>query len=231
MSAAAQALEELLAQVQALRSGATQHPDPVRLHYVQALARRLQAAPPALQTVLQSKLVEALKALGGGAEAAVPVHHEAVEESVPTSARRITQAKAPYEAAPPPAPLSQLGQLNHYIHTASKQAGTDQSPSAGLTPTQPQDLKSAVRFRETWARISAETAVDQATNRAPENAGPLNAHNLVLRTLGLMRELSPDYLRRFLGHAESLLWLDQAYGQLKQPAGKGRAVKAGPKKK
>jgi hypothetical protein len=57
--------------------------------------------------------------------------------------------------------------------------------------------------------------VVQATHRAPENAGPLNSHMLVLRTLGLMRELSPHYLRRFLSHTETLLWLEQAQGQLK----------------
>jgi hypothetical protein len=67
--------------------------------------------------------------------------------------------------------------------------------------------------------------VVQATHRAPENAGPLNSHMLVLRTLGLMRELSPHYLRRFLSHTETLLWLEQAQGQLKSaqsPAKSGR---------
>jgi len=75
----------------------------------------------------------------------------------------------------------------------------------------------------------------KATHRAPENAGPLNSHMLVLRTLGLMRELSPHYLRRFLSHTETLLWLEQAQGQLKQAvAGKGgvaKTVKAARQKK
>jgi hypothetical protein len=59
------------------------------------------------------------------------------------------------------------------------------------------------------------------SDRAPENAGPLNAHNL-----GPMREPSPDCLCRFLSHTESLLWLDQAHGQLKQPAGKARPARS-----
>jgi hypothetical protein len=33
-----------------------------------------------------------------------------------------------------------------------------------------------------------------------------------------MRELSPDYLRRFLSYADSLLWLEHAHGRLRQPA-------------
>lgn len=231
-------LDRLLAQVETLRSTTVEpRPNPVRLHYAEALARRLQAAPPAVQKVLQAKLEAALKALGDVAETSTPVDHSApaegsvstvraelVEGLAPGPALRKPRSKAPPETAPFAPPLSLLGQLNQHIHTASKQAGVGTPQSTGAS-TAPQDLKSATRFRETWARISAETEVDLAAIRAPENAGPLNAHNLVLRTLALMRGLSPDYLRRFMGHTESLLWLDQAYGQLKQPAGKARSAK------
>jgi hypothetical protein len=229
-------LEGLLDQVQALRSppvaGGAPPLDPVRLHYIESLARRLQAAPSSVQKVLQAKLHAALRDLGAGTETATPAAHpdlveapsaakhpEPVEAQVKGLVPRRTKPKARPEAALPAAPLSLLGQLNQHI-----QAVSAQSPGSSQTSSPP-DLKSAVRFRETWARISAETEVDKATHRAPENAGPLNAHNLVLRTLALMRELSPDYLRRFMGHTESLLWLDQAYGQLKQPAAKTKAAK------
>jgi hypothetical protein len=41
-----------------------------------------------------------------------------------------------------------------------------------------------------------------------------------------MGELSPHYLRRFLEHTETLLWLEQAEGQLRQAAAsKGGAAK------
>lgn len=243
-------LDGLLAQVHALRgntagSHATAAPrlDPVRLHYVEALARRLQAAPPAVQKVLQPKLAEALKGVAScvGAEAGealcLPGPDDAPDASVeglapastpvqatkPAPVSRKPRPKARPEATPSAPVLSLLGQLNQHIRTASSRSETDDhgAPLSLLSAGQ-QDLKSATRFRETWARISAEVAVDQAAHRAPENAGPLNAHNLVLRTLSLMRELSPDYLRRFMSHTESLLWLDRAYGQLKQPASKPR---------
>ena len=67
--------------------------------------------------------------------------------------------------------------------------------------------------------------MQQARERAPQNAGPLNPQRLMLETLARMGELSPHYLRRFLAHAETLLWLEQAQGQLKAPAGKGKAGK------
>jgi hypothetical protein len=66
------------------------------------------------------------------------------------------------------------------------------------------------RFREAWSRIAAEDQVTQAVERGPANAGPLNSHMLVLRTLSLLRDLSPDYLRRFLSQMETLQWLEQA---------------------
>ena len=101
--------------------------------------------------------------------------------------------------------LSPLAALNAHIAQASQAAAGGLKSSADQWP----ELRSAQRFRETWERLSAEDAVVKATHRAPENAGPLNSHMLVLRTLGLMRELSPHYLRRFLSHTETLLWLEQ----------------------
>ncbi|MFW5330630.1 DUF2894 domain-containing protein [Hydrogenophaga sp. ZJX-1] len=131
------------------------------------------------------------------------------------------------EAASPPPKPSPLAALNAHIAQASQAAAGVPRSSAGQWP----ELRSAQRFRETWERLGAEEAVVKATHRAPENAGPLNSHMLVLRTLGLMRELSPHYLRRFLSHTETLLWLEQAQGQLKAPAGKGKVVKAARPKK
>ena len=49
-----------------------------------------------------------------------------------------------------------------------------------------------------------------AVARGPAQAGPLNSHALVLRSLERLRELSPAYLRRFLGHVQTLQWLEDA---------------------
>ncbi|MNL61832.1 hypothetical protein D3C87_1858020 [compost metagenome] len=80
------------------------------------------------------------------------------------------------------------------------------------------DMKSVRQFSEVWSKISADQQVVQALHRAPENAGPLNSHKLMLRSLGLMRALSPDYLRRFISHVDSLLWLEGVNTKPSQPA-------------
>lgn len=129
------------------------------------------------------------------------------------------EGASPAQGATP----SPLAVLNAHIAQASQAAAGGHKSNADPWP----ELRSVQRFRETWERLGAEETVVQATHRAPENAGPLNSHMLVLRTLALMRELSPHYLRRFLSHTETLLWLEQAQGQLKPSvAGKGGAAKA-----
>ena len=112
-----------------------------------------------------------------------------------------------------------LAELNAHIERVT-------GVSAGGSGPWP-ELRSAQRFRETWERIGAEVQVQQARERAPQNAGPLNPQRLMLETLARMGELSPHYLRRFLAHTETLLWLEQAQGPLKQmAAGKGPAKPA-----
>lgn len=88
-------------------------------------------------------------------------------------------------------------------------------------------MKSVRRFGEVWSKISAEQQVAEAITRGPENAGPLNAHRLVLRSLALMRLLSPDYLRHFLSQVDTLLWLEQAAAKpTKAPLRPGRAARS-----
>ena len=52
---------------------------------------------------------------------------------------------------------------------------------------------------------------------------------LVLRALAAMRQLSPDYLRRFLGQLDTLLWLEAAQQEQApvqaKPARRGRQRK------
>jgi len=131
----------------------------------------------------------------------------------------------PVEGFTQPSPLAEL---NAHIQQASTAARASEI-MAGTGPWP--ELRSAARFRETWERLGAETQVQKAQACAPQNAGPLNPQRLMLDTLARMAELSPHYLRRFLAHTETLLWLEQAQGQLKQApsakAGPPRARKAG----
>ena len=181
-------------QLAALReAGAPQH-EPLRWHHLSALARRTQAAQPEVQAVLAPRLHALLEALQTRLE-----HSSAGPDCQPQRPK-----------SPRPSPLTAL---THHLH-AARQAQHQANPSVGggLLPdsVHPDDSPSVARFRETWAHMAAETQVARAAARAPDNAGPLNSHMLVLRSLALMQAASPHYMRRFLSQVETLLWLDQA---------------------
>jgi hypothetical protein len=110
-----------------------------------------------------------------------------------------------------------LAQLNQYIRGTV--AARAELAAPGERP-EPDELASARRFRRAWDRGRTLDQVQQALARRPASAGPLNSHMLVLRSLDMLRELSPDYLRRFLRHVEALQWLEQAAQRLPHEAGK-----------
>lgn len=90
------------------------------------------------------------------------------------------------------------------------------------------ELKSVRLFRESWAKLSYEKLVTRAIREAPENPGPLNPQMLVIRSLSTMRDLSPEYLNRFVSYIDTLLWLEQADGKAKPAKSKktGRKTKS-----
>ena len=184
--------------LESLRAEGLDGHDPVRFHYLQTLAARLPGQPEAVRRVLAQRLQCAVTAY----------------------AERARPARVPPPAA---APLeSPLAQFNRELQ-ARAQADADGVP----VDSSASDLRSVREFGEVWSRISAERQVAQALDRGPENAGPLNPHKLMLRSLSLMRSLSPDYLRRFLAQMDALLWLEQAQARPQRaPLRPGRAGRA-----
>ena len=85
----------------------------------------------------------------------------------------------------------------------------------------PQPLKA---LQENLSALSVNKQVSQALRQAPQNAGPINSHMLMLRSLELLRELSPAYLQRFMAYADTLLVLEQA-GMKKPSTSKPRKAK------
>lgn len=184
--------------------------DPARWRYRQALAARMAGQPEAVRRLLQQKL----------------------------DAEREADARCrPGTAAPSSAPCCATGQastpladLNAYIRSlAAARQGTAASGEA------PHDeLASVRRFRQSWECGRTLDQLEQALARTPANAGPLNSHALVLRSLGLMGGLSTDYLRRFLAYAETLQWLEKArekYPKAAAPGGGARPARRGRKRK
>lgn len=155
---------------------------------LQARIALLRGKGPARADAVRLLQLEALSRRLAGQPAAVQALLRAkVESALAELAQRIEQAPAPIAVRP------------------------TQRPTAPAWPRAREasgELASAARFRRVWSRTRAQDSVSQATAQRPANAGPLNSHVLVLQAMDRMAQLSPDYLRRFVAHAESLLWLE-----------------------
>jgi hypothetical protein len=190
MSAPAQ---DLGAQLAGLRlAGAAQH-DPVTFHYLQVLLERTARYQGEVRRLLDVRLGQALQ----------------------TFQRRVELAQRETSPASVGQESSALGELTLYIAqhaTGQVDAGREGvlRSAAGARP----ELKSVRHFRNTWSKLSVDKQVAKALGQGPRNAGPINSHRLVLESLALMREISPDYLNRFMCYADALLCLDQN-GQVK----------------
>lgn len=157
--------------------------DAVGWHYIEVLSERTRGQTGPAQALLHEKLQHALAVF---------------EHRLTTTA-----------AAPPLAPYAVRSPLAVLLQEMTPPS-TATSPLSTLTPT-PRESTRVRQFRQQLRQISMQKRVSKAIAKAPQNAGPINSHMLVLRALGMMRDISPDYLNRFMTHVDTLLCLDDAY--------------------
>jgi len=216
--------------IAALRQRGADKFDPVGFFHLETLARRTLSHQGPVKQILGNKLDHALVRLRDDFEQALTESQQAVDQVVaqhPQAAAELQQLHGLGDFAAVKSgiarlrnnaqstPLSALaGQLSHQ----RLQGGTDGLGKIGSAEIGP-DLKATQYFRKTWAKLSVDKRVTQALGQAPKNAGPINSHMLVLRSLALMRELSPDYLHRLTAYVDTLLCLDQ-WDQQKQATAK-----------
>ncbi len=103
-----------------------------------------------------------------------------------------------------------LDEMLRQQELAALQSGPDLTGGITLEREHADELRALRQFRDVWAKRIIEKAVAQAMEDAPENAGPLNSHRLVIGAITQMRDISPDYLNRFVSYIDTLLWLEQA---------------------
>ncbi|MDO9262748.1 MAG: DUF2894 domain-containing protein [Desulfosalsimonadaceae bacterium] len=83
--------------------------------------------------------------------------------------------------------------------------GEDPSQHAGKT-----ELRSLKRFKETMMKLNSDRLVTRSILDLPENSGPHNSQMLATSSLSALRQISPNYLNRFVSHINTLIWLKLA---------------------
>lgn len=209
--------------IDALRVRGAECFDPVGFRFIEALARRAAAQGDAARRVLDRRLAKALAEYGerfdrAGGEADATLARESAR--FPEAAEALKQCYdagdfgglhrllARLDAQGGSGPLAEL--LAHIrLHTQEgRHGGPAHATGGGIEPRG--ELRSMQYFRSTWSRLSVDRQLTRALAQAPENAGPLNSHFLLLQALTQMRDIAPEYLRQFMAYADALLWLDQA---------------------
>jgi len=110
-------------------------------------------------------------------------------------------------------PPSEGGQPLLSLDDILRQQEFDALQSATDTAANPRpagELKAARRLRASLKKRSGDKLVAQTLSDIPQDSGPLNPQRLVIHSLETMRELSPQYLNRYVDYMATLLWLQQS---------------------
>ena len=194
-------------------------------HYLDTLARQAAAHEGSLRRMLEVKLERAVAAFAGRfaqarsaagelLAAAGTKHPQAAAELQRLLAegdfKGLRYLGATLEARGQCAVLSELvarleSGLSGGLGDLPAQHAVSRTTAAGEPGL---ELKTVRESRATWARMSVEKQLALAMKQGPKNAGPINSHNLVLRSLGMMQEISPGYLSCMVSYVDTLLFLD-----------------------
>ena len=223
---------DIAQKIASLRLAGVHRHDPVRLHAIEALAKRMEGQTERVQQILGNRLGQSLsafqarfdQALGAARETATQASKRYPDAATELQrlvdagdfqglARRVAALERQHKHQHHGTSLAEL--TRHMSQHAQDNPEASQHASHSVRP----ELKSIRYFRNTWSKLSAEKQVAQALQQAPKNAGPINSHMLVLRSLDLMRGISPDYLNRFMSYADTLLRLDPGNQEKKTDSG------------
>lgn len=169
---------------------------PLDWHFVTVLAQRAHAETGAVQSRLAERLDQALSRLDAQLGTAAAQTEPVWAHASPLALLLEDMGAAPLAQRPSTATAGQ-----------SPRATT---PAARHAARPRPELKSVGRMRKTLSRLKVRQQVNQALAQPPEHAGPINSQMLVLRSLALMQDISPEYLHRFMSHVDALMTLEDA---------------------
>lgn len=210
-------------------------------HYLETLARHAAAHEGSVRRMLEAKLERAAAAFARrltqarSAEAALldvdcKTHPQAAADLqrlfASTDFKGLRHLRATLEARAQCAVLAELvAQLEPSLAAVPGQPPAQQAISRATSVASPAlELKTVRESRATWARMSVDRQLSLAMKQGPQNAGPINSHMLVLRSLTMMQDISPEYLSRFVSYIDTLLFLDP--GEMEVPVKRKKAPPA-----
>lgn len=212
--------------------------DPAGWHYLDTLARRAAAHEGSVRRLLEAKLARAVASFSERLEkarAAAAALLDVAGQKHPQAAAELQRlfaasdfkglryCLATLEAREQCAALTGLvSQLE-----PAQSPGAQALSRATAADSPALDLKTVRESRATWARISVDRQLSLAMKQAPVNAGPINSHMLILRSLAMMQAMSPGYLNHFVSYVDTLRLLGPVETEVPARRKKAAPAKAG----
>ncbi|OAX56256.1 DUF2894 domain-containing protein [Xanthomonas graminis] len=184
--------------------------DPLRLRFIEALARRADAHQGQARRLLEQKLSALLDAYAADLARMPAATTAAAHAATDADGGAVTSGSGSGDTDADAAPTarSPLGDL---LQQFASGAPHDAHAAANAMPPQPAQLPALDDARRLWTELRSRSQLRQSLQQAPSDAGPLNSGVLVHRALALMRSLSPGYLQQFLAYVDALSWLQQLH--------------------
>jgi hypothetical protein len=178
--------------------------DPVGFHFIEAMESRANDHCGEVRRRLDERLSKLLEAYAGDLE------------RMRSKGEDFDSARAPRKIV-----RGTLGGLLEHIGrhkaaitmNAAVTADQENVGSDNPYPSSSEELPALLEFRKIWSKVRTDGQLRQSLEQAPADAGPLNSGVLVHRSITLMRELSPEYLRHFLSYLDTLSWMEQMHGE------------------
>ena len=214
-------LGALLDRLTALREQGAEHFEPVQFHYLDSLAQRLAALPEppiGTQGKLAAQLAEYEDALHQAREtlqrAGEPTDNPGQFRSLLRRRQPVMSSPfAPLQQAYSNPPTDDSPEEGNTLAGLLKQQETrvlaDNGASAPPPPPRQRELSALRQLRHQRQAHRARQRIDDAITQTPSDAGPLNSHRLVTRSIETLRELSPAYLEHFVNYLDTLMSLEK----------------------
>ena len=125
-------------------------------------------------------------------------------------AQRFEHARHAPEENPAEPRLDDLLQSLEREALSSAEANASAAASFPPRSARKSQLRSLATYKNTMQTLNSNRVVARAIQVRPETPGPLNGQMLATRSLATLRQLSPEYLSRFVSYIDTLLWLQCA---------------------
>jgi hypothetical protein len=195
--------------------------DPVRFRFIESLLERAATKRGPVQQVLENKVSAALTSYKADQHAAA-AHIERL--SAQTSAyspqgslaklvglrELLDQKQAPTASAMSALERTLTEQENLSLAGAMFTADMSAQRDGSRVTRGQRPLKAKQEMQVSQQRLSVVKRVELAIQHGPESPGPLNPQMLAIKALTSMRDLSPQYLSRYMNYLDALFWLEHA---------------------